>query len=295
MADIVAKPAAARMATFDTVVLESIVETADTRTLLLDAGPEVRRWRAGQYVSIDPHQFPGLQSVIAYLEHVKGRREAPRAYSMSSAPHEPYLAVTVKEEPYEPGKTAYPPLISGFLVHQVRPGDRVQVRGFAGAYLLPESIDTLTEHVLHLCAGSGSVPNLSMVKDSLRRHARLRHTFVYSNKTWDDIIFRDELGRLADAHPDRLRVVHTLTRQADPLPRRGDVRSGRIDSALLREILDREPSSIVYSCGPAISVWDRRAAAARGVAPTPQFLETMIAHLETLGVPASRVKVESYG
>jgi 3-ketosteroid 9alpha-monooxygenase subunit B len=295
MANIAANPVAPRMATFDTVVLESIVETADTRTLLLDPGAEVRPWRAGQYLSIDPHQFPGLQSVIAYLEQMKGRREAPRAYSMKSTPDEPHLAVTVKEEVFAAEKMKYPPLISGFLVHQVRAGDRVNVRGFAGAYLLPDNIEAMTDHVLHLCAGSGSVPNLSMVKDSLQGHRRLRHTFMYSNKTWDDIIFRDELSRLEAKHPERLRVIHALTRQTGPLPRQADVRSGRIDVRLLQEVLDREPTSLVYSCGPAISVWDRRAAAAMGVAPTPQFLETMIAHLHTLGVPADRIKVESYG
>jgi 3-ketosteroid 9alpha-monooxygenase subunit B len=201
----------------------------------------------------------------------------------------------VKEELFEKGRTKYPPLISGFLVYQVRAGDRLTVSGFAGAYLLPEDIETRTDHVLHVCAGSGSVPNLSMIKDSLIRHTQLRHTFVYSNKTWQDIIFRDALTRLQEEHPTRLRVIHTLTRETGPLPGNVDVRRGRIDPALLREVLDREPKSLVYSCGPAITVWDRRAAAAKGVKPAPQFLETMISHLESLDVPRDRIKVESYG
>jgi len=227
----------ARMTTFDTVVLESIVETADTRTLVLDAGGERLDWRAGQYVSIDPHQFRSLGSFIGYLEQQKGRREAPRAYSMCSAPHEPYLAITIKEEVFEPGKTKYPPLISGFLVHQVRAGDPLVVRGFAGAYTLPEDVETRTAHILHLCAGSGSVPNVSMIKDSLRHHARLRHTFIYSNKTWDDVIFRDSLARLEEQHPDRLQVINTLTRDPGPLPY--GVRSGRIDADRARAGLAR--------------------------------------------------------
>jgi 3-ketosteroid 9alpha-monooxygenase subunit B len=295
MSHTAADAAPAKMAAFDTIVLESVVETADTRTLMLDAGPGVRAWRAGQYLTIDPHQFPGLRSFIAHLEHLKGRKEAPRAYSMSSAPHEPLLAVTVKEEIYQRDRTKYPPLISGFLVHSVRAGDRVNVRGFAGAYVLADDIETHTAHVLHLCAGSGSVPNLSMIKDSLRRHARLRHTFVYSNKTWDDVIFRDQLTRLEAQHSDRVRVIHTLTRQSGPLPAGVDVRTGRIDLPLLGEVLTAEPDSIIYSCGPAISVHDRRAAAQAGTTPTPQFLESMIGLLETLGVPHDRIKVESYG
>ena len=57
---------------------------------------------------------------------------------MCSAPHERYVAITVKEEVYD-GQMAYPPLLSGFLVHSVRAGDRIAALGFAGAYVLPET------------------------------------------------------------------------------------------------------------------------------------------------------------
>lgn len=280
------------MTSFDAVVLESVVETSDTRTLVLDVGSAFS-YRAGQYISIDPHQFAGLRNIVAYLEQLKGRREAPRHYSLSSAPHERHLAVTIKEELYEPGRTQYPPLLSGFLVHHVHPGDRLTVRGFAGAYLLPEDVENRAEHVLHVCAGSGGVPNLSIVKDSLRRHTRLRHTFLYSNRTWDGIIFRDVLASLAEQQPTRLRVIHTLTREA-PAAVPG-VRRGRIGLDLLRETLDNEPRSLVYVCGPAVTVWERRAHAAQGTAAAPRFMEAVRAHLAALDVPADRIKAESYG
>ena len=276
---------------FDALVVESIVETPDTRTLVLDVGPHAP-YRAGQYVSIDPHQFPALGSITAYLEHVKGRVEVPRAYSMCSAPHERYVAITVKEEVYD-GQMAYLPLLSGFLVHQVRAGDRIDALGFTGAYVLPETISV--EHVLHLCAGSGSVPNLAMVKDALIRHPRLRHTFVYSNKTLQDIIFRQALADLRRAHPDRLRVIHTLTREQGPATGDEDIRNGRVTLEMLREVFDREPHSLIYACGPAISVWDRRAHAAAGTTPAPRFLETMTSHLAALGIGRGKIKVEAFG
>jgi 3-ketosteroid 9alpha-monooxygenase subunit B len=293
--DLAANPTSARTATFETLVLESIVETPDTRTLLLEAGSQPLNWRAGQYLSIDPHQFVGLQSFISYLEQEKRRREVPRAYSMSSAPCEPYLAVTVKEEVFEPGKTKYPPLISGFLVHQVRAGDRMTVIGFAGGYVLPNDVEARTDHVLHLCAGSGSVPNVSMIKDSLQRHARLRHTLIYSNKTWQDVIFRDALTRLEQEHSTRLQVIHSLTRETGALPSDVNVRRGRVDVPLLRDVLEREPRSIIYACGPAVTVWERRACAAKGITPTPQFLEAMVSTLGELKVPKERIKLEAYG
>jgi 3-ketosteroid 9alpha-monooxygenase subunit B len=287
-------PRTSPMVTYDALVLDSIVETKDTRTLVLDVGVPVT-YRAGQYVSIAPQQFPGLYSFYTYLEHLKGRAEPPRAYSMCSAPHEPHVAITIKEELYVAGTMEYPPLLSGYLVHQVRPGDRMKTQGFAGAYVLPEDNEARTPHILHLCAGSGSVPNLSMVKDALRRHSRLRHTFVYSNKTWDDVIFRDELARLRQAHPDRLRVVHRLTREKGALPPGEDVALGRVEADLLDFLLKGEPDSLIYACGPAISVWERRFCKARGTTPAPRFLESMVSHLSSLGVPKEKVKMEAFG
>ena len=64
---------------FDALVAEVVVETPDTVTAVLDLGTPVS-YRAGQYVSIDPHQFPALYSFTSYLEHAKGRVEAPRVY-----------------------------------------------------------------------------------------------------------------------------------------------------------------------------------------------------------------------
>jgi 3-ketosteroid 9alpha-monooxygenase subunit B len=291
------EPAHARTApvrAYDALVLESITEAPDTKTLVLDLGPRAD-YRAGQYVSIHPKQFIGLRSFVSYLEHAKKRREPPRAYSMCSAPQEKYVAITIKEEVYDASQMEFPPLLSGYLVHQVRAGDRMETTGFAGAYVLPEDVETRADHILHLVAGSGSVPNFSMVKDSLQRHAGLRHTFLYSNKTWQDVIFRDALAEISASHPDRLRVIHSLTRETGATPADQDVRRGRISAELLESVLTAEPNSMIFSCGPAITVWERRACAARGTTPTPRFLESMLSLLDTLKVPKERVKIEAYG
>ena len=279
------------MTKFDAVVADLVVETPDTITAMLDIG-QPASYRAGQYVTIDPHQFPALYSVTRYLEQLKGRVEPPRAYSMSSAPDDPYVAITIKEELYD-GQMAYPPLISGFLVHQLRTGDRLAVVGFAGAYVLGDHVDA--DHILHLCAGSGSVPNVSILKDSLKRHPTLRHTFAYSNKTWQDVIFRAALDKLRAEYPERLRVIHALTREPAAIARIEDVHTGRITLEILQEVLEREPRTLVYACGPAVSVWERRAHTAAGTAPVPRFLETMRSYLNTLGLPRDRLKLEAFG
>ncbi len=284
-----------RIKEMEVMVADVIVETPDTATLVFFTGNDRLDYKAGHFLTIDPHQFEALQRFIAFFEDVKGKKEPPRAYSMASAPHERYLAVTVKEERYVSGVTKYPPLLSPLLVKRTWRGMRMVITGFTGPYTMPDDIESKTDHLVHVCAGSGSVPNFSMLKHALAHHPKLRHTFVYSNKTWEDIIFRDELNKLALAHGDRLKLVHTLTRVADASAYGPMVRKGRIDTALLREVIPDPTACVVYACGPAIGPFERAAAREKGVDPEPRFLETVLAGLETIGVPDKNVKRESYG
>jgi len=277
------------------MVADVIVETPDTTTLVLFTGNDRLEYLAGHFLTIDPHQFEALERFISFLEDLKGRREPPRAYSMSSAPHERYLAVTVKEERYVSNLTKYPPLLSPLLVKRTLRGMRLAVVGFTGPYTLAADVTSQTDHIVHVCAGSGSVPNFSMLKFALAHHPTLRHTFVYSNKTWDDVIFRDELSRLAREHPDRLKVLHTLTREDDVTSLGLNVRRGRVDQALLREAIDDPTACLVYVCGPGVSKFDLAAAKEAGTAPPKRFLESVLADLKDLGVPDKRIKREFYG
>jgi len=277
------------------MVADVIVETADTSTLVLFTGNDRLDYRAGHFLTIDPHQFEALDRFTSFLEYLKGRPEPPRAYSMCSAPHERYLAVTVKEERFVPKVTKYPPLLSPLLVKRTVRGMRLVVTGFTGPYTLPPDITSKTDHIVHVCAGSGSVPNVSILKYALENHPTLRHTFVYSNKTWDDVIFRDLLTELAARHPDRLKVVHTLTREDNESLFGPSVRKGRLDDKLLREMIPDPTAPIVYLCGPGISKWDREAARESGTEPQPRFIESVLTNLRAIGVPDGRIKRESYG
>jgi 3-ketosteroid 9alpha-monooxygenase subunit B len=283
-----------RIKELEVMVADVIAEAPDTTTLVLFTGNDRLEYSAGHIQTIDPHQFEALERFTAFLEDLKGRREPPRAYSMCSAPHERYLAVTVKEERYVSGVTKFPPLLSPLLTKRTTRGMRLVVTGFTGPYTLPADIESKTDHIVHVCAGSGGVPNFSILKHALANHSRLRHTFVYSNKTWGDVIFRDDLARLASAHPDRLAVMHTLTR--DDGARRGPtVRTGRIGAEMLREAIADPTGCYVYVCGPGISHWDIVAAKAAGTKPQPRFLETVLDQLASIGVPNDRIKRESYG
>ena len=77
------------------MVADVIVEARDTATLVLFTGNDHLDYQPGHFVTIWPHQFTALDRFIKYYEDIKGKKEPPRAYSLSSAPHEKYLAITV--------------------------------------------------------------------------------------------------------------------------------------------------------------------------------------------------------
>lgn len=279
----------------EVMVAEVIRETPDTATLVLFTGNDRLDYQPGHFLTVRPQQFPALERFIAYFEEMKGLKEPPRAYSLSSAPDEKYLAFTVKEERYAPGVTRFPPLLSPLLVWRTQPGTRMQVTGFGGPYVLPPDIESRTDHLLHVCAGSGIVPNFSILKHALARDMKLRHTFVYGNKCREDVIFCRQLEELERRHPERVKVVHALSREEDAGRHGPAYRAGRVSEALIREHLP-DPSAVeVFACGPGVGKWDRLAAKERGEAPKPRFLESVLAALEAIGVPRHRIHRESYG
>ena len=276
--------------TFEAFVAEVVPETDDTVTVLLATDGPVD-YKAGQFVTIDPHQFEELTPWIDFLEDKMGRREPARAYSLASAPHERYLAITVKEERYVAGETEFPPLLSPLLVRQLRAGLKVEIGRSAGGYVLPEDVADRTQHVVHVCAGSGVVPNWSMIKHALAADVPVRHTLVYGNRRWRDVIYREELSRLCRKHPERLRVVHALSRDERPGAERG-----RVSAELLGRVIGDKPERVqVFACGPAITRHQRKKAKAAGEEPTPRFMETVKSALAEIGVPKQCLHTESYG
>jgi len=282
-----------RIKQLEVMVADVIAETADTSTLILFTGNDKLEYKPGHFLTIAPQQFPALARWTQYLEDLKGKKEPPRAYSIASAPHERHLAITVKEERYESGKTKYPPLLSPVLVRRTARGQRMEITGFTGPYTLPEDIESKTDHLVHIVAGSGAVPNFSILKHALHHGMKLRHTFIYGNKSGDDIIYRDALAALARAHPDRVKLVHALSR--DPEAAKHGAVQGRVDRALIAEHLGDPSSAYVFTCGPGISKHEKKAAAARGETPAPRFLESVLAALAELGVPDGQITRESYG
>lgn len=279
-------------------VVDVVRRTHDTSTLYIFLGEDQLDYHAGQFVSVDPHQFEDLKRWVDYYEYVKGKKEVVRAYSMSSIPSEKCISITVKAEPFHAGHDKYPPLLSPFLVSGDLKGKAITVRGYSGHYVIPDDVADKTDQVLHLVAGSGVVPNYALIKDEMKRQdgarAKVKHTFVFTNKTMADVILHDQIRKLADLHPDRLDVHFLITRE-DPTNFGPRYRKGRPTTEWIRTLVHDPSSVLVYACGAAITKWDRQRAKESGVAPTPRFMESVNDILADLGVDKGRLKKEVFG
>lgn len=279
----------------EVMVVDVIHETPDTRTLMLFSGNDPLDYRPGHFLTIAPQQFQALERWTSYLEHLKNRKEPARAYSLSSAPHERYLAITVKEERYVAGITPYPPLLSPILALRTSPGARIVITGFTGPYTLPDDAESRTDQILHICAGSGIVPSYSIIKDSLFERKKLRHTLLYSNKSWKETIFARQLIEMQQKYPNQLRVIFTITRDIADCPKDVHIVQGRITRELIRQYLDPAANPQVFVCGPSVSCYEKHRCRQEGTTPAPRFMESVLIALNELEFPPSLIRSESYG
>ncbi len=290
------EPQRRKIKELEVMVADIVYETPDTRTLVLFSGNDLLEYQPGHFLTIAPQQFAALERWTTYLEHIKGKKEPPRAYSITSAPYEKHLAITVKEERYVPGSTLYPPLLSPILALRTSPGTRMIITGFTGPYTLPEDAESSTDHILHICAGSGIVPSYSIIKQSIHHQRKLKHTLIYSNKSWSDTIFGNALLELQKKHPEQFRVIFTVTRETEPAVCQAyQLIPGRITKEIIQEHTSDVSHQLVFVCGPSISAYDKQAAKKNNVEPKPRFMESVLQYLKEIGFPPNRIKKESYG
>jgi ring-1,2-phenylacetyl-CoA epoxidase subunit PaaE len=163
--------------------------------------------------------------------------------------------------------------VSGWLVHQVRAGDVVEVQAPSGAFT--PDLDVPGQHVL-IAAGSGITPVLSIAGSVLAARDGSAVTLLYGNRRSDSVMFADEIADLKDAYPDRICLVHVLSRE----PQEVELFNGRLDAAKLRALLpvtiDVAAVDHWWLCGPF------------------GMVEDAIALLTELGVPRRRIHRELF-
>lgn len=279
------------------VVVSAVKETRDTWTLHIFVGDNDKDYHAGQFISIPPQQFIEMADMVKYFEYEKGKKEPVRAYSLTSAPHEKYVSITIKPEIYEPYPGSFPPLLSPILASDILVGREIEFTGYAGGYVVPEELDPAISHVVHLVAGSGMVPSYSILKDQLfnKKNPWTKHTVLYVNKTLNDVIFYKELCALEETFPDRLSIKHFLSQEKTHTSLGPNYFYCRPNIEHVYQMMPNPQNTLFFACGPAVTKWQKRHAQETGAEIKPRFMEWVHDVMETLNIDKKRIKREVYG
>ena len=236
------------------------------------------RWQQAVIERIVP-QTPRIVSVFLrttigpYVagQHVDVRLSAPdgyhaeRSYSIASAPDAPSVELAI--ERLEEGE------VSPYFHEVAQPGDAFEIRGPIGGHFIWRAEDG--GPLLLVGGGSGIVPLMAMARHRAKVAPESSALLVYSARTWDDLVYRDELLSL-EARDANFALTLTTTREARHRPHDFD---RRLDRALLRNILARwrHAPRHVYVCG------------------SNAFVEAVTSALVLDGIPAPIIRAERYG
>jgi ferredoxin-NADP reductase len=237
---------------WQTATITRIILRTETIKSYFLALPQPFTHSAGQHVDLRLTAPDGYQAI--------------RSYSIASAPSQTG-EIELAIERLKDGE------VSPFFHDVVAVGDEIELRGPLGGHFVWSAADG--GPLLLIGGGSGLVPLMAMVRYRQKIGSTVPVVLLLSARTWDDVLYRDELlelQRLANG----VVLVLTLTRD---FPRREGDYSRRIDAALVADVLGRLRSlpKHVFICG------------------SNPFVNSAAEAALAAGLPATMIKTERYG
>jgi ferredoxin-NADP reductase len=189
--------------------------------------------------------------------------QAQRSYSIASAPEDEQLLLTV--ERLEDGE------VSPYLVDQLRPGDKLELRGPIGGYFVWRN--SLGGPLLLLGGGSGIVPLHAILRHRALSGSSTPARLLYSARSLSEVIYGEQFAALASG--GELDLRYTLTRE---WPSGWEGHRGRVDEGMLRTVSwAPEEHPLIYVCGPT------------------GFVEQVAGGLVALGHDPGAIRTERFG
>jgi ferredoxin-NADP reductase len=220
-------------------------ETPTIKSFRFDLGGQDFPFRSGQWVD--------------FFLRIEGA-EAVGGFSITSNPtHKNYIDLAIKLEGHNP--------VTNHLHNVARVGDEVDIQVGGDFYYTRDMGDS----IVLLGGGIGLTPLMSIVRYVDEDAPNTKLDLVYTVRTPDEFLFRDELEAIAERNA-RIRNLFSVTR---PVGDSWEGRTGRIHAGLLLdEAVDLD--AIFYLCGP------------------PEMIQNMLSMLEVLGVAESRIRYEQW-
>ncbi|MCH8619005.1 NO-inducible flavohemoprotein [Undibacterium sp. TS12] len=241
-------------------VSEKVMESEEITSFYLRPadGGKVPAYRPGQYITVKVF-VPELGMM------------QPRQYSLSAAPGNAYLRISVKREAQMAEKPAG--MVSNVLHRDISEGAILEVAPPMGDYFLHEDRDT---PVVLISAGVGLTPKLSMLEHLTAQKSARQIRFLHACRHGGVHAFKHRVRELAQVHPQVKSMVYYETPRANDKVNVDYDYTGRLD---LGKIADEVilPQADYYVCGPRA------------------FMQAQVASLKSLGVDASRIHKEAFG
>jgi ferredoxin-NADP reductase len=211
-----------------------------------------RSFRAGQHLDVRLTAPDGYQ--------------AQRSYSVASAPELEGLYELVVER-LEDGE------VSPFFHDIAEVGDTIEIRGPFGGHFAWGREDG--GPLLLVGGGSGVAPLMSILRHRAVVGGEIPAILLYAARTWDDVIFREELIARDGAEAE-FTLLLSLSRDT---ARRPQDAGRRIDAPLLKDTLARLGAAprLTFVCG------------------SNPFVEAVTGHLLDLGLDPKTIRTERFG
>ena len=241
--------------------------------------PKATAWQTATVVSIreETHRAKTIRFAVSnWPGHVPGQHadirltaedgyRAERSFSIASPPEVSGLELTV--ERLNDGE------VSPFLTDQLRPDDKIQLRGPIGGHFVWTGLE-LRNPLLLVGGGSGVVPLMCMLRHRKLSGCVVPAALLYSCRTREEVIYQEELADIARSDP-RFTLRITLTRDSAPS---WSGATGRIDLPAVHALLtDLGGAADSFVCG------------------SHGFVEAASALLMQAGQPGHAIRTERFG
>lgn len=127
-------------------------------------------------------------------------------------------------------------------------GEKYQIRGPMGRFLLQED---LSKEAVMLSGGIGITPFRNMIKFATDKNLPLKITLFYSNKTREDIVFKNDFDEMANVNKN-LKIIHAITDENNLENWNGE--KGYINEGMVRKYITNVNNATFYICGPGAMV-----------------------------------------
>jgi glycine betaine catabolism B len=204
-----------------------------------------------------PEGFDYLPGQFMFITIGKGEAQMTKHFTISSSPTEEHLEMTKRltDHPFSDALAS------------LEPGDEVMIEGPHGSFTFKGEHNKIGL----LSGGIGITPLRSMIKYSTDKGLETKIALLYSNRTEDDIAFRDDLEAMHKQNPN-LDVVYTLTGPSQIW--KGA--TGRISEEMVVKFVPDYMERVFFTSGPR------------------KMVEAVVSLLKNLSVPQQQIKWEYF-